>query len=597
MRDQQESEPVLLKQLIHNGVVVPVSKDAIDNLILTIRGRERALTPAQAEMAMAWARKQGTPYVEDPVFVRNFLADFSAALGVEPPLEPEEVDFTPAVRIVQAEREARERMSKEERKALAAERKAEREALRAKYGYAIVDGEKTELGTYLVEPSCIFMGRGEHPLRGRWKQGPAQSDITLNLSEDAPRPPGAWAEIVWQPDSMWIARWQDKLSGKAKYIWLADTATVKQNKEAAKFDKASTLDANMAMVRAHVDAALQSDDLQRRRVATACYLIDVLCLRVGDEKDPEEADTVGATTLRPEHVTLHDDGTVEFRFLGKDSVLWHKRIELPELVRRNLQELIENARPSRNGRGVAGERPQLFPDVSSRDVNAFLGEVLKGLTAKVFRTRHATDAVYRSLERSRVVASDPEYKKREAAMQANLEAAKLCNHYKQATPNWEARRARAREREQRLAERVHKAEEKLAEARAGLADARAKAEERVAAARTPAARERAELAGEKRVERAKNKVKTAEARLAKAREALARFRSQSAMAAKTRTWNLGTSLKSYIDPRVYYRWGRKIDYDVLGQYYPTTLQRKFAWVKSTGEKETDESPVEKVSEA
>ena len=59
----------------------------------------------------------------------------------------------------------------------------------------------------------------------------------------------------------------------------------------------------------------------------------------------DEADTVGATTLRPEHVTLHTDGTAEFRFLGKDSVLWHKEIELPPRVHQILAELIENARP------------------------------------------------------------------------------------------------------------------------------------------------------------------------------------------------------------------------------------------------------------
>jgi hypothetical protein len=44
-------------------------------------------------------------------------------------------------------------------------------------------------------------------------------------------------------------------------------------------------------------------------------------------------------------------------------------------------------------------------------------------------------------------------------------------------------------------------------------------------------------------------------------------------------WNLVTSLKSYIDPRVYYRWGQQVEYDVLGKYYPTTLRRKHAWVK------------------
>ena len=580
----------MLKQLVHQGVVVPVP-DVPDNLILIIRGRPVRLDRTQAEMAMAWARKQGTPYVEDPVFVRNFLGDFSAALGIEPPLEPDEVDFSPAVRMVQEERERRERMTREERKELAARRKAEREALRARYGHAIVDGEETELGTYLVEPSGIFMGRGKHPLRGRWKPGPTQRDITLNLSPDAPQPEGDWGGRVWQPDSMWIARWQDKLSGKTKYIWLADTAAIKQRKEAHKFDKAAALSAHLDEVRAHIAAALESDDPERRMVATACDLIDRLCLRVGDEKDPDEADTVGATTLRPEHVTLHDDGTVEFRFLGKDSVLWHKRIELPDVVRRNLEELKRNARPSRNGsRSAAGDRPQLFPDVSSRDVNAFLGEALKGLTAKVFRTRHATHAVEESLEHSGVEARHPEYKKREAVVEANLAAAKLCNHYKQASPNWEARRARAQAREEALAQRLEQAEAQLRAAREALAAARAAAREKEEAAKTPAAKERARASGQRRVEQARKKEQAAEARRDRAREALARFRTQARLAAKTRTWNLGTSLKSYIDPRVYYRWGQQVGYDVLGHYYPTTLQRKFAWVREeAGEKQPAEA--------
>ena len=39
-------------------------------------------------------------------------------------------------------------------------------------------------------------------------------------------------------------------------------------------------------------------DPKKSNVATACYLIYITAMRVGDEKDPEEADTVGATTLR-----------------------------------------------------------------------------------------------------------------------------------------------------------------------------------------------------------------------------------------------------------------------------------------------------------
>ena len=51
------------------------------------------------------------------------------------------------------------------------------------------------------------------------------------------------------------------------------------------------------------------------------------------------------------------------------------------------------------------------------------------------------------------------------------------------------------------------------------------------------------------------------------------------VAAKRRAWNLSTSLKSYVDPRVPYRWGQDVDYDVLERYYPTALRRKFAWVR------------------
>jgi DNA topoisomerase-1 len=175
----------MLKQLIHNGVVVPEPPSAL-GLVLTIQGEPVRLSPKQEEMALAWAKKQGTPYVEDPIFVRNFVADFSQALGLDETLSVDDVDFDPALRIVEAEREAREQMTREERKALAAGRKKVRGALRERYGYAIVNGERVELANYVVEPSGIFMGRGQHPLRGRWKEGARQEDVTLNLSPDAP---------------------------------------------------------------------------------------------------------------------------------------------------------------------------------------------------------------------------------------------------------------------------------------------------------------------------------------------------------------------------------------------------------------------------
>lgn len=568
----------MLTQLVHNGVLVPTPPSP-RQLTLQVRGELLRLTPKQEEMAIAWARKQGTVYAEDAVFVRNFLKDFCGALGIEPPLSLEEVDFTPAINVVLAERAAKEALAKDERKALAAERKAQREALKEHYGHAIVSDQRVELGGYVVEPSGIFMGRGEHPLRGRWKEGAEESDITLNLSPGASPPPGDWKEIVWQPDSLWVARWKDKLSGKLKYIWLSDTAPVKQKREARKFDRAIQLNAELDRVKTHIQAGLADPDPKRKMVATACYLIDALCLRVGDEKDEDEADTVGATTLRPEHVTLDEGGMAEFKFLGKDSVEWHKTIQLPPVVRKNLEELILNARPSNSG-GGNGDKLQIFPLISSRNVNRFLSSVLPGLTAKVFRTHHATETVRHGLSEAQVHPDDPDYRKWEAATRANLAAAELCNHTKQAPLSWPSRLARMHEREKKLLERVELRVAQLRERREAQEALPHEAAEKLAACTTEKRRQRVEISYQKRLEQAERRVEVAQERLNKARAALGKLKTQMAVNSEKRSWNLNTSLKSYIDPRVYYDWGKEVNYDVLERYYSKTLRRKFAWVRS-----------------
>ena len=583
----------MLKQLVHNGIVIPEPPEPV-GLIIIVRSKPVALTPKQEEMAMAWARKKDTPYVEDDIFAANFFGDFGAALGIEPPLSPDEVDMTAAYELVDAERAAKEAMTREERKAAAAARKAVREALKARYGYAIVNGQRVELGNYMTEPSGIFMGRGQHPMRGRWKEGARQEDVTLNLSPDAPPVEGNWADIVWQPESLWVARWKDKLSDKLKYVWLSDTAPVKQQREALKFDKAVDLEAEIDRVRARIQQDLAHENPRRRMIATACYLIDTLCLRVGDEKDPDEADTVGATTLRPEHVTIRNDGVVEFCFLGKDSVEWNKSLQPPHVVLDNLAELIRNARPSASS-GIGDrnhptrDKPQLFPDVSSRDVNVYLSSIQPGLTAKVFRTHHATAAVAKSLASSGVKARHPEYVKWQAANMANLEAAVLCNHTKKETGNWPKTRQRYQERRTKAEERVARYQVQVKEYNDAYAALKEEARVKEDEASTDEHRKKARQRYQKRLATARRRIQTARERVARAQTALGKIKAQATIASKKRTWNLGTSLKSYIDPRVYYRWGQEVDYDVLERYYPSILRRKFAWVRSEAEDEARES--------
>src|SRR5512136_1694091 len=102
----------MLNQLIHNGILVPELPRYLE-LSLVIRGQERKLSPLQEEMAIAWSKKIGTEYVEDWGFIKNFMRDFSEALGIRPVLSVEEVDFGPALAVVQVERATKEAMTSE----------------------------------------------------------------------------------------------------------------------------------------------------------------------------------------------------------------------------------------------------------------------------------------------------------------------------------------------------------------------------------------------------------------------------------------------------------------------------------------------------
>ena len=596
-----------MKQLIHNGIVVP--RYEWKKLSIRIKGVEVQLNPQQEEMAVAWVRKLGTDYVNDKVFVKNFFNDFCEALRQKEKLGPDDFDFSAVISYIEREKAVKLSLSKTEKKQLAEERKKQKEAVKEKFGYAVVDGVRTEINNYAAEPSCIFMGRGKHPMRGSWKQGPREEDIELNLSPDAPHPLGSWKRI-WQPEVMWVARWMDKLSGKMKYIWLAENSVLKQVKEVQKFEKAKELQRNIERIKNHIAANLDSTDLKRRKTATVCYLIDRFKIRVGDEKDPDEADTVGASTLRPEHVRFNEDGKVTFNFLGKDSVPHIFEEELPESVVRNLKEFSANAKST------------LFRGVDSSRVSEFLDEVVSGLSAKVFRTYYASQAVEGKLETTAVKVEDPDYVKRYAATMANLEAAKTCNHKRTIPKTWVSSLQKQEERLKGLIAKSKLAQTKMQEQikereQKFLVDSE-KEEERLktllqdlilqqqlstktiqgkpnsALAKRVAQKKKAVRAQRERIKKIKEKYseeirkikERKDERQQRDRAAVEKLRSQVEAKRQTRDYNLGTSLKSYVDPRIYYGWGKKVDYD-WKLYYPKGLQKKFSWVENDSASKAD----------
>jgi len=591
-----------MKQLHHNGVLVPPRYRG-KGFTIQVKEKKTKLTPRQEEMAFAWAKKVGTPYVEDPVFAKNFHRDFSKMLGIS--VKPGDVDYSDVLSSIEKEQARKENLSRQERKQLTAQRKARRAANKDRYGYAWVDGAQVEVANYAVEPSSIFIGRGKHPLRGRWKEGACEEDVELNLSPDAPRPSGNW-KIVWQPDSMWIARWRDKLAGKTKYVWFSDSSIVKQRKDIEKFGKARKLRRNLARVQRHIRENLNAHDLRRRKTATVCFLIDRLKIRVGDEKDPDEADTVGASTLRPKHVRFNGDGTATFNFLGKDSVPHIFTVELPSNVTKNLKEF------------TASTRSTLFDGVDSKHVSEFLDEVMVGLSAKVFRTCYTSEAVETSLKKAPVKPEDPEYVKKYTATMANLQAAKVCNHRRTIRKTWrsslekkkdrlKALKSQAKDAQDKLrqkikdwkekyCERLRKQEEKLKAMWAKLDAHRQQLAEKKQQGKSVRALKRRISLERKAVTRQKQRLKLLklkheegmkklrqrlESRMQRDKASIHKLKLKIEAQKETRDYNLGTSLKSYIDPRIYYEWGKQVEYD-WKQYYPKTLQRKFSWVETDG---------------
>jgi DNA topoisomerase-1 len=536
--------------LVHRGVAFPPAYQP-RGITVSIRGKKLALNADQEELIYAWAKKKDTHYVQDPVFQSNFLFDLKPLLPEEfrkADLKITEFDMSQAFSLADEEKDVKERekeriknLPREEKKKIAEAKKAERERLKATYGKAVVDGQKVDIANWLVEPPGLFMGRGQHPLRGRWKPRIRPQDVTLNMGEDAPALEGEWVEIVHDHSSTWLATWMESLTEKRKYVWLHDSSELRQGNDKAKYDKALKLAQQLDKVEKEIMRKMKGSS---DRAATAAYLIFKLAMRVGDEKDPDEADTVGASTLRVEHIKFPQAAgrqQIEFNFLGKDSVPWQKTLDISSEDTRALYDNLRNF--------MKGKKPQdqIFDDINSRKINEFFQTVMPGLTAKVFRTCIATKVVQQALANPpiKVDRNSEESDKVYVAKSANLKAAIECNHKKGVDPkNPAAKKA------------MEKFEEAVAKKKQAITEL------------------------EKQLAQKSWKTETQEKRL---KERLAKMKVQLKLQQETRDYNLSTSLRNYIDPRVMKAWLNHVELDWT-KVYTATLQRKFKWVESYKDK-------------
>ena len=133
------------------------------------------------------------------------------------------------------------------------------------------------------------------------------------------------------------------------------------------------------------DLALEGMPLERAD-AVAVRLLDLGYFRIGSDIYADTNGSFGLTTLERRHVRKQRDRLV-FRFEGKSGIEHSIEIDDPEVL-----EALDSLRRRRGGteRLLAYQLERRWRDLDSSAVNPYLSGLLEDLTAKDFRTWHAT---------------------------------------------------------------------------------------------------------------------------------------------------------------------------------------------------------------
>jgi DNA topoisomerase-1 len=414
--------------LQHNGPIFP--PPYVPHKVPVIINGNEVILPEQAEeYATMYAKFIGTDYDSNNTFRKNFWKELKSTLPTNIKIESlDQIDFTPIKNYLNMEKEKKANMTKEE-KELA---KKKQDDIEEPYKYCIIDGVQQQVGNFKIEPPGIFLGRGTHPKIGKIKKRIVPEDVTINLSTDAkvPKPnipEHEWYEVIHDKSVIWLASWKEEITGKNKYVFTSLDSFFKSKSDESKFDLARQLKKKVNTIREDYEKQLSDDNPKNRQLATALYFIDNLALRVGGSKDTkEEADTVGVTSLRVEHINLLEENIIRLDFLGKDSVRYCKKVSVHSLVYKNIQDFIKDKK----------KKDELFNLINSSILNDYLSSIMKGLTAKVWRTYNASSLFQKELDKvktDKVSEIDPNERLNYLiAMfnQANTAVALLCNHQK-----------------------------------------------------------------------------------------------------------------------------------------------------------------------
>ena len=273
-------------------------------------GEPMRLSEEAEEVATFYGKMIDHDYTTKKVFNDNFFGDWRKCMTSDEKStirHLDKCDFSQINQYFKEVSEQRKNRSKEEKKA----EKEKNEAIQKEYGFCKIDGHTEKIGNFRIEPPGLFRGRGEHPKQGKLKKRVMPEDVIINCSKDAkvPSPPEGhrWKKVQHDNTVTWLACWTENVQNQIKYVMLNPSSKLKGEKDWQKYEKARELKKHIGRIQSGYQADLKSKEMRLRQRAVALYFIDKLALRAGNEKDEDQADTVGCCSLRVEHITLHPE--------------------------------------------------------------------------------------------------------------------------------------------------------------------------------------------------------------------------------------------------------------------------------------------------
>ena len=207
--------------------------------------------------------------------------------------------------------------------------------------------------------------------------------------------PPAWQDV-------WICPWPNghiqavgtDAAGRRQYLYHPDW---RAKRDKLKFDRVLRAAEKLPAARRAItrDLGLEGMPLERAD-AVAVRLLDLGYFRIGSDVYADANGSFGLTTLEKRHVRRKGD-VLHFTFVGKSGIEHSIEIDDPDVL-----GALDSLRRRRGGteRLLAYQLEKEWRDLDGAAVNTYLGTLLEDLTAKDFRTWHATVIAAASLAAS-----------------------------------------------------------------------------------------------------------------------------------------------------------------------------------------------------